>query len=125
MSAPVDLGDVPTYSGDPLDLSIVLDGEDHIDKVFTSQIRHRRPDTDELMRFDVSVQVITGDPEITDGSTQINLHLDGDTGEGALDGFTRLLERTTVFDLQMQDPTGPVVETVATGRLVRTEDVTR
>jgi hypothetical protein len=122
---PADLGEVPLYVGTPFDLSIANDGESYEGKSFVAQIRAHRRDEEILLTFDISTSIITGEEGVTDGTLEIHLHLDGDSAVGALDAPSRLIERTAYFDIDVIDEFGAVEDTIAQGRLVPTQDVTR
>jgi hypothetical protein len=122
---PADLGEVPLYVGTPFDLSIANDGETYEGRSFVAQIRAHRRDEDVLLEFEITTSIITGEEGLTDGTLEIHLHLDGDSSVGALDAPSRLIERSAHFDVDVIDEFGAVEDTIAQGKLVPTQDVTR
>jgi len=60
----------------------------------------------------------------TDGDTVVQLHLNGDSAIGALDGPTRKLPKTCRADVQQWNVDG-AAETIAGFNLARVEDVSR
>lgn len=122
---PPDLGDLVYLAGDPLDLDIARDGEAYAGFTFVAQIRAHKTADAVLAQFTVSTRAITGEEGVTDGTLEVQLHLDGDSAHGAKDGITRQLGATAYFDVQPIDSSGVPGETFAHGRLIYSEDVTR
>jgi hypothetical protein len=119
LGAPAPVPDIEVYAGDPLDISCTFNNMDRRSFTHVGQIRHRRDDATPVATFTVST------PVLVDSNTVFTLHLDGDSEIGVPDSITRTLGRSAYWDVQEYNTDGTAGDTLLSGRLVITEDVTR
>lgn len=119
MALPVDLGTVSFYGGNPATLKLVFEDVDYTSKTFRSQIRSAPASTDVLDEWAVTKALV-------DTDTVVTMYLAGDPAIGNNTGQTRKLIGRSVFDVERIDTaTGVPEETMATGTLAISQDVTR